>query len=90
MVAGAVTKSPDSLSLQQTNGLDATPVGVRVALDGAASEPGQPDDREDKAQEADGDPNPRDEEQKDDPDDDECEPYRNHRVRVPAPPQTET
>src|SRR6266550_989282 len=87
MVAGAVTKSLDLLSPQQTKGLDAAPVRVRVALDGAASEPRHPEDREHEAQEADGDPDPGDEEQEDDPHNDECEPYGDHRVRVPGLPQ---
>src|SRR5512133_819302 len=91
MVAGAVTKSPDSLSSQQTQRtLDAAPGSVRVALDGTASEAGHPEDREHEAHEADGDPDPGDEEQEDDPDTDECDAYADHRVRVPAQPQTET
>jgi hypothetical protein len=90
MVAGAVTKSPDSLSPKQTNALDVAPVGIWVALDGGASEAGHPEDREHEAHEADGDPDPGHEEQKDDPGNDEREPYGDHRVPVPALPQTET
>jgi hypothetical protein len=87
MLAGAVTKSLDALSPQPTKGLDAAPVRVWVALDGAASEPRHPEDREHEAHEADGDPDPGDEEQEDDPHNDECEPYGDHRVRVPGLPQ---
>jgi hypothetical protein len=90
MVAGAVTKSPDSLPVEQTKASDAAPVRGRIALDGAASEPGHPEDREHEAQEADGDPDPGDEEQEHDPDDDECDPYANHKVRVPAQGRQQT
>jgi hypothetical protein len=67
MLAGAVTKSLDALSPQPTKGLDAAPVRVWVALDGAASEPRHPEDREHEADDAGDDPDPLDEEQEDDP-----------------------
>src|SRR5206468_12075894 len=64
----------------QANGTasDAAPVRVRVALEGAASEPGHPEDREHDAHRAGGDPDPGDDEQEDDPEDDECDPYADH------------
>ena len=70
--------------------LAAPRIRVRVALDSVAFEAGHQEEREHEAHEAHGNPDPGNEEQKDDPDNDECEPYRNHRVRVPAQRQTET
>src|ERR1700746_3858834 len=90
IVAGAVTKSPYSLSREQTKLSDAMLVRVPVARDCTAPETGRPEDREHEAHDACGDPGPGDEEQEEDPDDDECDRYADHGSRVPAPAERET
>jgi hypothetical protein len=63
---------------------DAIALGLSVAADGTASEPGNPEDREQEPDEPDGDPDPRNEEEEDDSDHDQCDGYADHESRVPA------
>src|SRR3954453_9508944 len=91
IVAGAVTKSPDLLPLEQTDfASDPGPFGGRVALGRTASETGHPEDREQETHDARADPYPRDEGQEDDPHDDECDRSADHGSGVPAAAERET
>jgi hypothetical protein len=59
-------------------------------LDRVASEAGHPEHREQEADDAGDDPDPGDQEQKDDPGNDECDAYADHRNGVPAAAKWET